>query len=162
MFGTMKSGASAYAKVGVETGVISASPHKLISMLFEGADVAIAGAIAQMNAGDVATKGALISKAINIIDNGLCVSLDMEAGGEIAANLSALYQYMVRRLLEGNLKNQAEPLEEVRKLLADLKGAWDAIGAGAAAPEQAPAPTLAARSPYDALVPKSAAYVSAT
>mgnify|MGYP003485744070 CR=1 FL=1 len=66
MLGSMKSGASAYAKVGVETGVVAASPHKLISMLFEGAIVAIRAAGQQMQAGDIEGKGKSISKAIDI------------------------------------------------------------------------------------------------
>lgn len=161
MFGTMKSGANAYANVGVETGVLAASPHKLVSMLFEGAEVAIGAALLQIKKGDVAAKGTSISKAIMIIDNGLRASLDLKGGGEIAANLDSLYQYMVGRLLEANLKNAPELLDEVRTLLADLKGAWDAI---APTSQQVAAPAAAApaaRGPYDNLAPRASAYVSA-
>jgi flagellar protein FliS len=128
MFGTMKSGANAYAKVGVETGVLAASPHKLIVMLFEGAMVAVSTAARQMEAGDIAGKGKSISKAITIIENGLRASLDRKAGGEIAANLESLYDYMAARLLLANRDNDAALLEEVNRLLGELKGAWDAIG----------------------------------
>ncbi|WP_019141158.1 flagellar export chaperone FliS [Noviherbaspirillum massiliense] len=128
MFGSLQHGANAYAKVGIETGVLAASPHKLIVMLFEGATVALSTAIQQMKAGDVAGKGQSISKAIAIIDNGLRASLDKKAGGSIALSLDALYEYMSSRLLTANLKNQPELLEEVQHLLQDLKGAWDAIG----------------------------------
>lgn len=127
MFGSMKSGANAYMKVGVETGVIAASPHRLIVMLFEGAETALRSAIAQMSAGDVPGKGRSISKAIDIIDNGLRASLDKSNGGEIAENLAALYEYMTTRLLQANLQNSPEILREVLKLLGELKGAWEAI-----------------------------------
>ena len=60
--------ANAYAKVGIETGVISASPHKLIVMLFDGALVSVTAAIMHMKAGDIPAKGAAISKAIMIMD----------------------------------------------------------------------------------------------
>lgn len=162
MLGSMKTGASAYATVGIETGVVAASPHKLISMLFEGAIVAIRAASQHMQAGEIEAKGKAISKAIDIIDNGLKASLDAKAGGEIAANLHALYQYMSARLLEANLKNSPELLDEVRSLLADLSAAWEAIGrpqqvaATEAQPQQ-----VAPRQSYDNLAPATRAYVGA-
>ena len=137
MFGSMKSGANAYAKVGVETGVMAANPHKLIVMLFEGAEVALRLARQQMADGDVPAKGRSISKAINIIDNGLRASLDKKAGGEIATNLEALYEYMVERLLHANLNNSSEMLQEVLQLLAELRGAWEAIAPGMPAAQAA-------------------------
>ena len=140
MFGSMKSGANAYAKVGVETGVMAADPHKLIVMLFEGAETALRLARQQMADGDVPAKGRSISKAINIIDNGLRASLDKKAGGEIAANLEALYEYMVERLLHANLNNSSDMLQEVLSLLGELRGAWESIAPGnPAKPETAPA-----------------------
>jgi flagellar protein FliS len=148
MFGTMKRGVNAYANVGLETGIASASPHKLIVMLYDGALVALLGAKANIAAGNIAAKGSAISKAISIIDNGLRASLDKDAGGEIAANLDALYDYMSRRLLHANLKNDVTIIDEVHRLLADLREAWVAIGdkvqqPPAAAPTAMPkAPTL--------------------
>jgi flagellar protein FliS len=133
MFGSRQSGANAYAKVGIETGVAAASPHKLIVMLFEGALVAISSAIAHMQSGDVAAKGKSISKAIAIINEGLRASLDKKTGGDIALSLDSLYEYMSDRLLIANLKNQQSVLEEVHQLLKGLKDAWDAIDPAAAA-----------------------------
>jgi flagellar protein FliS len=127
----MKSGANAYAKVGVETGVMAADPHKLIVMLFEGAETALRLARQQMADGDVPAKGRSISKAINIIDNGLRASLDKKAGGEIAANLEALYEYMVERLLHANLNNSSDMLQEVLSLLGELRSAWESIAPAA-------------------------------
>lgn len=146
MFGSMQSGANAYAKVGVETGVAAANPHKLIIMLFDGAQVSIANALLHLRSGNVAAKGQAISKAITIIDSGLRASLDKTVGGEIAANLDALYEYMSGRLLVANLENKAEILEEVRGLLLDLRNAWAAIDpeARTAAASQQPAAIPAA------------------
>jgi flagellar protein FliS len=124
----MKRGVNAYANVGLETGVGAASPHQLIVMLFDGALVSVLSAQTHMKAGNIAAKGAAISKAITIIDNGLRAALDHKAGGEIAANLEALYDYMGRRLLQANLENSVDILEEVKKLLADLRETWTAIG----------------------------------
>jgi flagellar protein FliS len=132
MFAAMHNPKAAYAKAGIETGVETADPHKLILMLFEGAMLAVASASLHMKrnggAEDVARKGEAISKAINIITNGLKASLDQTAGGELAAKLGALYDYMSARLLHANLNNQPAILDEISHLLAELKGAWEQIG----------------------------------
>jgi len=116
-----------YTKVGIETGVAAASPHQLIVMLFEGALTSIAVSRRAMKLGLIAEKGEAISRAINIIE-GLNASLNMKNGGEIAANLTALYEYMCRKLIEANFKNEPETLEEVGRLLSEIKGAWKTIG----------------------------------
>ncbi|WP_198116641.1 flagellar export chaperone FliS [Massilia rhizosphaerae] len=146
MFGTMKRGVNAYANVGLETGIASASPHKLIVMLYDGALVALLSAKTNIAAGNIAAKGSAISKAISIIDNGLRASLDKNAGGEIAANLDALYDYMSRRLLHANLKNDVTVIDEVHRLLADLREAWVAIGDKVEQPV-APAPSAMPKTP---------------
>jgi len=128
MFGSMQRGVNAYAKVGLETSVISASPHKLIVLLYDGALVAVRNAATHMAAGNIAEKGVAIGKAINIIDSGLRASLDKKGGGEIAANLDALYVYITQRLLTASLQNKTEMLDEVQALLADLRDAWTQIG----------------------------------
>lgn len=84
MFGSSQArGANAYAKVGIETGVIAASPHKLIVMLYDGAITSITNALNFIEAGNIASKGQSISKAIAIIENGLRASLDKKVGGEL-------------------------------------------------------------------------------
>lgn len=127
MFGSAQNGAKAYAKVGMETGVIAANPHKLIVMLFEGAQIALMTALQQMKAGNIAAKGQAISKAIMIIDNGLRASLDKSVGGDIAIKLDALYEYMSNQLLNANLNNEPALVEEVQGLLEEIMGAWVAI-----------------------------------
>nr|WP_315591649.1 flagellar export chaperone FliS [uncultured Cupriavidus sp.] len=118
---------NAYAQVGVHTGAMSASPHKLIVMLYDGARGAIARAKFCMEAGDIAGKGKAISKAIDIVDNGLRAVLDHTAGGDIAADLERLYEYMTRQLMLANLRNSAEMLGEVDGLLENLSSAWASI-----------------------------------
>lgn len=157
MFGSTRNGASAYAKVGIETGVVAASPHKLIVMLFDGVLAALATAQQHMKTGDIAAKGLAISKAIDIIHCGLRASLDHNAGGEIAASLDALYEYMTNRLLMANLNNQPEIIDEVQRLLQDLRSAWEAI---APAPPAMPAPQPQ-NAEHDALAPRTSGLVKA-
>ena len=136
---------NAYARIGVETGVVSASPQQLVLMLYEGAIAAIASAQQQVRLKNIAAKGEAISKAISIIDGGLKASLDLSVGGELAKNLSELYQYMGRRLLQANLKNDHSGFEEVRQLLLQLKSSWEILAAPtAAAVTQPAAPTTVA------------------
>jgi flagellar secretion chaperone FliS len=154
MFGTARSGANAYAKVSVETGVMAASPHKLIVMLFDGAISSIVTAQMQLKASNIAGKGQSISKAISIIDDGLRASLDKKVGGEIALSLDALYEYMSQQLLLANLRNDMEKLDEVQRLLNDLKGAWLAIEPVAQTPASSVVPTMPVN---DALAPRMVA-----
>jgi flagellar protein FliS len=119
---------NAYARIGTETGVMTADPHKLILMLFEGARLAVTDAKLHLQHKEIAAKGEAISKAIMIIDHGLKASLDVNAGGEMAEKLYALYDYMTSRLLIANLRNDLKALEEVGRLLAELHGAWETIG----------------------------------
>jgi flagellar protein FliS len=131
MYSAVHKAIDAYANVGVETGVAAADPHKLILMLFDGTLAAIAKARLAMARGEIAAKGAAISKAIEIIDAGLKASLDVKAGGVLAERLAALYDYMLNRLLAANLRNDAALLDEVGRLLNELRGAWAQIGAAA-------------------------------
>lgn len=160
MFGAKSGGASAYAKVGIETGVIAASPHRLIVMLFDGAIVAVSSAKQHMQSGSIAAKGQSISKAITIIDSGLRASLDRDTGGEIAQGLDSLYEYMSGRLLEANATNNVDILDEVQRLLEDLRGAWNAIGP--AVVEQPPQPAALPSTPaLDALTPHTSRLMKA-
>lgn len=133
--------ARAYTKISVESGVTAADPHKLIAMLYQGALLAIANAKNGIMRHDVAAKGTAISKAITIIEEGLNASLDKNVGGSLAQNLSSLYEYMCTRLIVANLKNDTSALDEVARLLADLKEAWENIRPNAvqATPQPRPA-----------------------
>ncbi|CAB3786444.1 Flagellar secretion chaperone FliS [Paraburkholderia ultramafica] len=127
MFSPGHAGANAYARVGVETGVMGASPHRLIVLLYQGARQAIAQARMHLQQGNVPDRGMAISKATRIIESGLQQSLNLEVGGETAERLNALYSYMARRLLEANIKQSEAMLVEVDGLLATLEEAWIGI-----------------------------------
>ncbi len=128
MYSPGQAGANAYARVGVQTGVMGASPHRLIVMLYQGARQAIAQARMFLQQNNIGARGTAIGKAISIIEQGLQPALNKDAGGEIAHRLDALYSYMSRRLLEANLKQDEAMLVEVDNLLATLEEAWVGIG----------------------------------
>ncbi len=125
---TRARGAQSYARVGLETGVNSASPEKLISMLFDGARTAIARARFGFEQNNIPARGQAISKAIDIVSNGLRAALNLEAGGQIAANLFELYNYIERCLLLANLHSDVAKLDEADRLLADIGSAWNELG----------------------------------
>lgn len=121
------SAVNAYTKVGVESSVVAADPHKLILMLYQGALLSIASAKNSMLRKDIPAKGKSISQAISIINDGLRASLDLKVGGDLAKNLADLYEYMGTRLVIANVKNDPAILEEVSGLLLELRGAWESI-----------------------------------
>lgn len=128
MFSSGQAGANAYARVGVETGVMSASPHRLIAMLYAGARQAVAQARLHLQGGLVGPRGESIGKAIRIVEEGLRASLNRAAGGDVADRLDALYAYIARRLLTANIEASETMLAEVDGLLATLETAWTGIG----------------------------------
>jgi flagellar secretion chaperone FliS len=142
MFGTAQRAIDAYTNVGLETGVEAADPHKLVLMLYEGALLALVEARLHMVRRDTAAKGQALSKAVTIIDNGLKASLDIEAGGELGERLAGLYDYMSERLLQANLHNRPELIDEVSRLLTELRGAWEQVrpapGQATCIPQSAP------------------------
>ncbi|MHB8823172.1 MAG: flagellar export chaperone FliS [Pseudomonadaceae bacterium] len=115
-----------YQQVGVKAQVTEADPHRLIQMLMQGGLDRIAQARGAMEREAYAEKGVLIGKAINII-GGLRDVLDKEAGGELATNLERLYEYMTMRLFEASRHNDVSKLDEVAKLLGEIKSGWDGI-----------------------------------
>ncbi|MFY9314265.1 MAG: flagellar export chaperone FliS [Burkholderiales bacterium] len=129
---------AAYARVGVESGVESADPHRLILMLFEGALVAIGRARAAMLARDPRTKGECVSRAIQIVEQGLKASLDEAAGGELTRQLRSLYDYVAGRMLIASASNDPAGLDEAAQLLGQLKDAWEAMPAAAQLRSSAP------------------------
>lgn len=122
-----QAGSKAYEQVSLETSVNQASPHQLIVLLFDGALNAIKLAKLYIEKGNIAGKGTAISKAINIIDNGLKSCLDMEKGGEIAANLDDLYHYISHQLVLANLHNDVAKLDSCYDLLNNIAQSWREI-----------------------------------
>ena len=133
MFGMMQNPASAYAKVGLESSVMTADPHGLILLLFQCAAAAMAQARIHMEQNDIVQRGANISKAIDIISNGLKSSLNMETEGDLAERLSALYEYIIKRLLWANMRNDRAALDEAAGLLGEIHSAWSEIAPGKSA-----------------------------
>ena len=137
MFGMSQNPAAAYAKVSNEIAVETADPHRLILMLFGGARAAIFKARIHMEHNEIPEKGAAISKAIDIVENGLLASLNIEQGGALAEQLAALYEYISLRLLWANLKNNVAALDEANRLLGELESAWAMIAPGKGAQDAA-------------------------
>jgi flagellar protein FliS len=125
MFGTQN--INQYKKISIETGVDAANPIELIVMLYEGAIVSCYSAIPYVQKNDYPNKSHFIFKAIRIIQCGLRMSLNKQEGGEIAESLDALYIYMNNLLIKANIDNTTAPIQEVIRLLTELRGAWEAI-----------------------------------
>ncbi|SEM73106.1 flagellar protein FliS [Pseudomonas sp. ok272] len=116
-----------YQKIGAQAQTSEASPHRLVQMLMEGALDRIAQAKGALDRGDIASKGMLIGKAIDII-GGLREGLDLENQADLVGELDSLYAYMMTRLLEANAKSSPVILDEVAGLIRTVKDGWDAIG----------------------------------
>ena len=123
--------ASAYRQVGVETSVDQATPHNLVEMLFDGLLVAVGAARAAMQRGDIKTKCKQVVIAVRILEEGLKSALNLEQGGELAANLDRLYGYCVVRLTQANARNDDAALAEVARLIEPLAKSWKEIGPSA-------------------------------
>lgn len=115
-----------YQHVGTSGAALDASPHKLIEMLLAGTLDRLAAARGFIQRGERTQKLQAISSAVAIIEH-LRLRLDMQAGGQIARNLSELYDYMVRRLLKANAEDNAAIIEEVCGLVRELKSGWEAM-----------------------------------
>lgn len=134
MYGNMSSpfaarnqSASMYAKVGLETDVQAASPHRLVAMLFDGVFDAMNQATQAIRAGNIELKGRALTRAVRILDEGLRAGLDMSAG-QLAVDLRELYGYVCTRLTQANLRNDIAAIEECQRLLSPVREAWTAIG----------------------------------
>lgn len=121
---------AAYQSTAAHGGVAAADPHRLIVILMDGALERISTARGCIVRGETIEKARLLNRAVSIIGE-LRSSLDMKSGGQIAANLGDLYDYMCRRLLTATSENRVELLDEVSRLLHEIRGAWAAIPAEA-------------------------------
>ncbi|USH03184.1 flagellar export chaperone FliS [Grimontia kaedaensis] len=124
----MRGSLQAYKKVSVDSQLSAASPHKVIQMLMAGAIERLVQGKAAMLQGDVAVKGERLGKALDIIIS-LRTCLSMDDGGEIATNLDALYDFMIRQISEANRDNLDAPIDDVIDILREIKSAWDQIPA---------------------------------
>ncbi len=141
--GNVSQALSQYQAVGVHGKVAAADRHRLIVMLMDGALEKITAARGSLERGDVPEKAASISRAMAIVD-GLRLSLNHEEGGDIAANLENLYEYVNRRLLQANMNSDDAILEEVAGLLGEIKSGWESMDASSVPTpaESAPVPAV--------------------
>jgi len=109
-----------------ENAVVTQSRGRLIVLLYDGAVKFLRQAIAEIEKQDWKAKGHFINKALAIIDE-LDVCLDMEAGGEVATDLRALYTFLRRHLTEANTHRDPERIREAIRILEELNEGWKAI-----------------------------------
>ncbi len=124
--------AAQYRQVATTTAVTQASPHQLIVLLYDGAIAAVLQARHAVATKDGETRRRAIAKAIRIVDEGLKAALMDQGDPSLVKNLRALYDHMVGRLFQANVRVVDEPLAEVARLLADLRSAWADIAPKAA------------------------------
>lgn len=126
-----------YRQVGQEANIRGSEPYHLVVLLLEGCLEAMRQAKLAIEAKDIERKGAMITKAIEIINDGLSASLNMEDGGSIAINLKALYDYVVSRLLHAHVNSDANAISESEELLGEILTAWREISPSKNPPRQA-------------------------
>ena len=119
--------ANAYRQIGTETGIAGATPHKLITMLFDGFMETLAQAKGALRSGRIEAKCQAISKAVRIVDEGLRGGLDLRGGGKLAQDLYDLYGYLTMRLTLCNVRNDEAGLDECQRLMQPLREAWISI-----------------------------------
>lgn len=124
----MHSLANAYQQIGLETATANATPHKLIEMLFDGFQDAVARARGALQARQIEAKGRAIGHAARIVEEGLKAGLNLKDGGKLAAELDALYAYIGVRLTHANLHNDEAALDECARLIEPVRSAWAEIG----------------------------------
>jgi flagellar secretion chaperone FliS len=141
---------NAYQRINVETSMHTIDQHQLVGLLYEGILNAIATARGAMARGDIVTKCSAISKAIRILEEGLSTSLDKVAGGELAQNLSDVYEYSVRQLVLANARNDDATMQEVMRLIEPIASSWSAIKTADALAPSAASTVAGRRVPMEA------------
>jgi flagellar protein FliS len=119
--------ANTYKTVGLETSVSGASPHQLVSLLFDGVLQSLTAARGAIVNRDFATKGRSIGRVVRILEEGLKASLDAQRGGEVAATLLSLYDFCIFKITEANLRNDVAMVDEVISLIQPVADGWNQI-----------------------------------
>lgn len=125
----------AYRKMAAQISVADADPHRLVAMLFDGFMEAVARARGAMRSKDYEAKGRAIGHACSIVEEGLRAGLDLERGGNLAADLDRLYGYVGVRLTLAGLRNDETILDECVRLVQPVREAWAAIAPGRGQPQ---------------------------
>lgn len=115
-----------YRHIENESRVEGASPHKLIAVLFEELLRAIDGTKLAMERGDIARQADRQARALSILQ-ALDASLDMERGGEIAANLSKIYREGRRLIAAGAREKRPDMIARARAMIGEIAVAWEQI-----------------------------------
>ncbi len=118
---------AAYRSVNAHGIVASADPHALVLTLFDAVLGRLITARSCIEQGQISRKAGLLHSSVVLLGE-LRGSLDLQRGGSLAQNLSDLYDYMVRRLLQASANDDAAALSEVQSLLSEIREAWAAIG----------------------------------
>ena len=116
-------GYQSYQKNKYET----ASPHRLITMLYDGAVRFANQAINHIENSDIAQKGISIQKFQDIIYE-LIACLNFKEGKEVANNLYSLYIYVIELSNKSSITKTVEPLQEAIKIISEIKESWVQIG----------------------------------
>lgn len=125
--GSRRPSAGTYRDVNASTAIEGASPHKLVSLLFQTIASEIAAARGAIKRADIGEKGRAIGHAVRIIEEGLLAPLNTNAGGALAVNLRDLYQYLVHRMTVANLNSDDAVLAECANLVEVLREGWDGV-----------------------------------
>ncbi len=128
---------AAYKNVAAHSSVLEADPYQLINMLMHTALERLGMARAAIQRGDKIAKAAALHRATAIVDE-LRNSLNHQVGGELSLSLERLYDYMIRRMLAANLQDDIKAIDEVNKLLSEIRDAWGAIPPSVRTPKVAP------------------------
>jgi flagellar protein FliS len=112
--------------------ILTASPSKLIQMLYEGAITNLERTRREL--GHPASKrsavaGEALGKAYGIIGE-LRAALDFEVGGDIARNLDVLYEFSLDQLTTANTSREPAPVDSTLRVMRTLKEGWDVVLAG--------------------------------
>ncbi len=124
--GYMRNASAIYQQNSVRGGIEDADPHRLVSMLLDGAIDRVVQARGNMIHGNVAAKGSNITRALAIVGE-LRDSLDHKVDRVISQRLESLYEYVSRQLLFAQLNNDPEALDEVARLLTPIRDGWHGI-----------------------------------
>jgi flagellar protein FliS len=122
----MSGGLSSYQSVNNYSALNEATPHKVTQVMLEALEARIAEADGHIQRGEIQDKGVKIGKALALVE-GLVMSLDPDRGGEIAANLQRLYEYVSHILLRANLESRSEYLTEAAALVREIRSGWESI-----------------------------------
>jgi flagellar protein FliS len=130
MIASNRRAASAYRSIGIETRAAGHDQHQLVALMYESLLENLNATIGAMAQRDIAAKVSHINKALRILQEGLYANLDLERGGEISANLAAVYDYATMALTQANLKNDEAKVQEVIGMIKPIAEAWSQIRSG--------------------------------